>query len=178
MNNLEEFIKKNRTEFDHKEPREKLWDRIESDLDGNPPKFAWIWKAAVVVLLAACGYLIWERGHVETTDPVASADLLVDPEFVETELYYTQLIAEQRRLVEQFELDDPELKENFRRDLASLDTAYQDLQQEYVDTSNETVLEAMIDNLQLRMELLNQQLVILKQIKDDYENETEQIENI
>jgi hypothetical protein len=178
MNNLEEFIKKNRTEFDHKEPREKLWDRIESDLDGNPPKFGWIWKAAVVVLLAACSYLIWERGQAPIPDSLVSEELLVDPEFVETELYYTQLIAEQRRMVEQFDLDDPEIKENFRRDLASLDTAYQDLQQEYADTSNETVLEAMIDNLQLRLELLNQQLVILKQIKDDYENETEHIENI
>ena len=25
MNNLEEFIKANREEFDHKEPRDKLW---------------------------------------------------------------------------------------------------------------------------------------------------------
>jgi hypothetical protein len=178
MNNLEEFIKNNRAEFDHKEPREKLWSRIESDLDGSPPNFGWIWKAAAVVLLAACSYLIWERSQVQVPDPVASVDLLVDPEFVETELYYTQLIAEQRRMVEQFDLDDPELKEDFRRDLSTLDTAYQDLQQEYVDTRHETVLEAMIDNLQLRMELLNQQLVILEQIKNDYKDETEQIENI
>jgi len=178
MNNLEEYIRNHRAEFDHKEPREKLWTRIESELDGDTPNVGWIWKAAVVVLLAACGYLIWERGQIQTPDEIVKVDLLVDPEFVETELYYTQLIAEQRRMVEQFDLDDPEIKENFRRDLASLDTAYQELQLEYVETSNEAVLEAMIDNLQLRMELLNQQLVILEQIKNDYKNETEQIENI
>ena len=178
MNNLEEYIKNNRAEFDHKEPREKLWNRIESELDGDTRNVGWIWKAAVVVLLAACGYLIWERGQIQTPDEIMAMDLLVDPEFVETELYYTQLIAEQKRLVDQFDLDDPELKESFRKDLAELDTSYQELQQEYVDTSNEVVLEAMIDNLQLRMELLNQQLVILEQIKNDYRNETEQIENI
>jgi len=178
MNNLEEFIKSHRAEFDQKEPREKLWNRIESDLDGSTPQFGWIWKAAAVVLLVACSYLIWERGQIQTPDEIVTVDLLVDPEFVETELYYTQLIAEQRRLVEQFDLNDPELKESFRQDLASLDTAYQQLQLEYVETSNEMVLEAMIDNLQLRMELLNQQLLILEQIKNDYKNETEQIENI
>ena len=41
MNNLEEYIKANRVDFDHKEPREKLWSRIESDLDKDPRNFGW-----------------------------------------------------------------------------------------------------------------------------------------
>ena len=102
----------------------------------------------------------------------------MDPEFMETELYYTQLISEQRVMVEQFDLNDPELKEGFRRDLAALDTAYHELKLEYVETSNEAVLQALIDNLQLRMELLNQQVLILEQIKNDYRNETYQFDQI
>jgi hypothetical protein len=175
MNNLEEFIKSNREEFDDKEPREKLWARIESDLDERP-SYGWIWKAAAVLLLAVCSFLIWERNQNQALDPGAISEL--NPEFMETELYYTQLISQQRVMVEQFDLNDPELKESFRRDLAVLDTAYQELKLEYVETSNEAVLQALIDNLQLRMELLNQQVLILEQIKNDYRNETYQIDQI
>lgn len=178
MNNIEEFIRANREEFDHKQPREKLWNRIESELDQSDDNYGWIWKAAVVILLAVCGYLVWERGQQQPAETMVASEFQVDPEFVETELYYTQLIAEQRLEVEQFNLDDPELKESFRRDLASLDTMYQDLKLEYVETSNEIVLEAMIENLQLRMELLNEQLLILEQIQNEYKNETHPIEHL
>jgi hypothetical protein len=177
MNNLEEFIKANREAFDHKEPRDKLWTRIESDLDERPG-YGWIWKAAAVLLLAVCSFLIWERNQYQSIDYSTVSEVQLDPEFMETELYYTQLISEQRVMVEQFDLNDPELKESFRRDLAALDTAYQELKLEYVETSNEAVLQALIDNLQLRMELLNQQVLILEQIKNDYRNETYQFDQI
>ena len=177
MNNIEEFIKANREEFDHKEPREKLWARIESDLD-HSNGYGWIWKAAVVLLLAVCSYLIWERSQYQPLDATVASELQLDPEFLETEIYYTQLISEQRVIVEQFDLNDPELKESFRRDLASLDTMYQELKLEYVETSNSAVLEAMIGNLQLRMELLNEQVLILEQIKNQYRNETYKIDQI
>ena len=176
MNNLEEFIRTNRAEFDSKEPREKLWSRIESDLDEGQTDFSWMWKAAVVVLLAVCGYLIWDRGQVPGEDSMVATEFYVDPEFVETELYYTQLISQKSLVVQQFDLEDAELKASFNRDIASLDTMYQELKQEFVETSNQAVLEAMIGNLQLRMELLNQQLLILEQISKDKNNETHQME--
>ncbi len=177
MNNLEEFIKSNREEFDNKQPREKLWDRIESDLDQSNG-YGWIWKAAAVLLLAVCSFLIWERNQFQSIGSSAVAEFQMDPAFLETEIYYTNVISEQRMLVEQFDLNDPELKEAFRRDLASLDTMYQELKIEYVETSNQAVLQALIDNLQLRMELLNQQVLILEKIKNDYRNETYQIDQI
>ncbi len=178
MNNIEDFVRSNREEFDNLEPREKLWTRIETEMDQDGPDYGWVWKAAVVVLLAVCGYLVWERDSQQTAPSTMATELHVDPEFVETELYYTQLIAQQRQAVEQFDLNDPEIKENFKRDLASLDTVYQRLKVEYVETSNEAVLEAMIGNLQLRMELLNEQLLILERIENDYNNETHQVKHL
>jgi len=175
MNKLEKFIKTNRENFDIKEPRTKLWARIETDLDGKTD-FGWMWKAAVVVLLAVSGYLLWERSETHAIESAVASEYHVDPEFVETELYYTQLIAQKSQVVQQYDLEDPELKESFKGDLASLDTMYQELKQEFIDTSNEAVLEAMIGNLQLRTELLNQQLLILEQIENDNRNETHEIE--
>ncbi len=178
MNDLEKFIRENRAEFDHMQPRQKLWERIESDLDQGKSDYTWIWKAAVVVLVAVCAYLISERNAPTAENANIASELVVDPEFVETELYYTQMIAEQRLILDQFDLDDPQLKENFKRDLASLDTMYQELKLEYVETSNEAVLEAMIGNLQLRMELLDQQLQILERIENEGKNESHHIENL
>ncbi len=171
MSNLEQFINANREEFDRKEPRTKLWARIETDLDGKTD-FGWMWKAAVVVLLAVSGYLVLERSQHKSIDTAFASEFYVDPEFVETELYYTQLITQKRLVVEEYDLEDQELKEGFRNDLASLDTTYLELKEEFIDTSNETVLEAMINNLQERMELLNQQLMILETIENDYHDET------
>lgn len=178
MNNLEQFIKSRREEFDSKIPREKLWSRIEADLDNSKGDWGWMWKAAVVVLLAVCSFLIWERSHNQPVDSTVASEYMVNPEFVETELYYTQLIAQKSQMVAEYDLEDPELKENFKRDLASLDTMYQELQEEYVVSGNDVVLEAMIENLQLRMELLNQQLEILAEIKNDYNNETIETKNL
>ena len=180
MNNLEEYIKSNRSEFDHKEPRDKLWDRIEADLDQSQNQWdsGWLWKAAVVVLLAVCSFLVWERNQEQSIDNSVASEFYVNPEFVETELYYTDLIAQQSMAVQEFDINDPEIKENFKVDIASLDTMYQELKQEYVDTGNEAVLDAMIGNLQLRMELLNEQLLILEQIQNDYNNETHEVKNL
>lgn len=172
MNNLEKFIKSNREEFDAKEPREKLWTQIESDLDGGKTDYGWLWKAAVVVLLAVSGYLIWERAQVQTIESTVASELQVDPEFVETELYCTQLITQKILVLEEYDIDDQKIKEVFKNDLSSLDSSYLELKQEFIDTNNEAVLDALIDNLIVRMELLNQQLMILDKIQKDNHNET------
>lgn len=176
MNNLEEFIRANREDFDSKEPREKLWSQIEADLDSNQKDFGWLWKAAVVVLLAVCGYLIMEREQHQPVEAIAASEFYVNPEFVETELYYTQLISQKQLAVENFVKADPNVKSEFKNDLASLDTMYQELKQEYIETGNEIVLDAMMQNLQLRKELLDQELMILEKIENDYHNETNEVE--
>ncbi len=126
MDNLEKYIKSNRDEFDQIEPREKLWGRIETDLDQKPAQWGWMWKAAVAVLIPVCGFLIWERTQVSSDDLAAldTQEIHMDSEFIETELYYTQLISEKRVLIDNFVTDDPELKASFQNDLNSLDSLY------------------------------------------------------
>ncbi len=175
MNNLEQYIRNNKAEFDNKEPRDKVWTRVEKDLDMGKADYGWLWKAAVVVLLAVSSYLIWERQDPAINNAVAS-EFYLDAQFVETELYYTQLITQKRLMVIGYDLEDTELKQGFGIDLASLDTIYQELKQEFINTNNEVVLDALINNLQVRMELLNQQLMILETIEkhnDEKTNETQ-----
>jgi len=176
MNNIEEFIKANRDQFDAKEPREKLWNQIETDLYSSKDDYRWLWKAAVVVLLAVCGYLIFERSQEKPFEGQLVSEFYVDPEFEETEHYYTELIAQKSKVVSEFNLEDAEIKNEFKKDISSLDTMYLELKQEFIETGNATVLDALIRNLQLRMELLDQELMILEKIENDNHDETSEIE--
>jgi phage shock protein A len=66
----------------------------------------------------------------------------------------------------QIEKDQPELYRQFVSDITQLDSSYNSLKKELPANPNrEQLLEAMIQNLQLQTELLNQQLRIIKQIK-------------
>lgn len=169
MDNLEQIVRSRRQAFDDKEPRSKLWDRIEADLDQKESHWGWLWKAAVLVLIPVCGFLIWERGQYYPAQPQHPV-VQIDPEFEETEMYYSQMINEKKMLIDNFKINDLAIKEEFQRDLASLDSLYLELKTEFIETNNTSVVDAMIYNLQLRMDLLNRQIMILEKI-DQYKHE-------
>jgi len=77
--------------------------------------------------------------------------------------------------LKQIEKDHPELYQRFVKDMNKLDSSYQALKTELPKNANrELLLEAMIQNLRLQTELLNQQLSIIKQLnqKNTKENES------
>ncbi len=172
MDKLEKFIKSRREAFDTEAPSDGIWARIERELHPTSRDYGWIWKAAVAVLVAVCSFLLWDRSQNAGPETV-TAYYYMDPEFEETELYYTRLISEKKRLIENIDLDDPGIKEGFRKDLEALDSLYIALKNEFIETSNAAVVDAMIENLQLRMQILNQQQMILEKLNNTKDNETD-----
>ncbi len=68
--------------------------------------------------------------------------------------------------MKQLEKENPELYKQFVTDITKLDSSYNVLKRELPANPNrEQLLEAMIRNLQVQMDLLNQQLQIIQQIK-------------
>ncbi len=64
-NGLEDFIWRNRSQFDSNSPRKSLWSRIESELDSGPPdgkekpsrnKAYWIVLLAMAIGITAIGF--------------------------------------------------------------------------------------------------------------------------
>ena len=53
-------------------------------------------------------------------------------------------------------------REDFFKDLAELDAGYASLKKSFGQLENEELLEAMLENLQLRVYILNEQIEILK----------------
>lgn len=204
---LEEFIQNNKEEINQFEPTEGLWDNIESVLDGendNVVDFTkrkeakhiklytrHIWQvAAVFLVLAVSGYFIFknqfsakdtqEKNVEQARKGVSLEDL--NPELAEAESHYVQMISQKREEIKE-QAKNLDLDKSFYKDLSKLDSMYTVLKDElYEVPSQEDIQAAMIQNLQMRIEILNQQLQILKRLKQfqqkDKNKEDENIKSL
>jgi hypothetical protein len=101
----------------------------------------------------------------------------LDPAYAKEVYHFTQLIELKQNELKQIEREHPELYSQFVEDVHRLDSSYQVLRAELPANPNpEMLLEAMIQNLRLQADLLNEQLTIIKQIKktkkDSHEKDT------
>jgi hypothetical protein len=85
---------------------------------------------------------------------------------VNEEMYhYAKLVEIKHKELKTIEKDEPLLYRQFSSDVNKLDSVYRSLQVQLPKNPNrEQLLEAMLQNLQLQMGLLNHQLDIIKQI--------------
>ncbi|HEV2478825.1 MAG TPA: hypothetical protein VGS79_04150 [Puia sp.] len=85
---------------------------------------------------------------------------------MDEEMYhYAKLVEIKQNQLKAIEKDEPLLYKQFFADVYKLDSVYRSLQSQLPKNPNrEQLLEAMLQNLQLQMGLLNHQLDIIKQI--------------
>lgn len=172
---LEKFIKDHRSDLDTKEPVADLWNRIEDELPtkskvraiSNPIMY---WRAAAVILFFISSWLVVDK--LIETDPVTGVQQTaqLNPQLTEAESYYFSLIDQKREeittLSEQYQLG-----EDFLREIDLLDSMYVVLREDLDNGNEENLVDAMILNLQLRIEILNQQLSIIKSIENSQSDE-------
>jgi hypothetical protein len=188
---LEKFIQDNREAFDSDEPRSQLWRDLEAKVaehkkDDRVFHLSFLrWTAAAAVLIMIFGMFYYMQKKSENNDVAKSEypsgtltpDQVVhelDPNYAQQVYHFTQLIELKQGELKQIEKDHPELYQRFVKDINKLDSSYQALKTELPKNANrELLLEAMIQNLRLQTELLNQQLSIIKQLnqKNTKENE-------
>jgi hypothetical protein len=90
-------------------------------------------------------------------------------------VYYAKIVELKHDELKKIKKDEPLLYKQFSEDVHKLDSVYQSLKNELPKNPNrEQLLEAMIQNLQLQMELLNRQLHIIKQINNSKKSAYEQ----
>lgn len=157
---LKDFINKHRDEFDHRTPSGRVWASIQRQL----PTTGWwhsvvIWRAAAMLLAALSVYLYFS--HPVVPKPLAKGNLQM--EFHDLESFYTMQISEKVALIENMEGDwDDEV---FTQDIQKLDAMYQVLRDEMKSRPSEKVRDALVLNLLVRIDLLNQQIQQLEQRK-------------
>ena len=94
---------------------------------------------------------------------------------VNEEMYhYAKLVEIKHRELKAIKKDEPLLYKQFAADVDKLDSVYHGLQEQLPKNPNrEQILEAMLQNLQLQMGLLNHQLDIIRQINHSKKTEYE-----
>ncbi|GGB21594.1 hypothetical protein [Puia dinghuensis] len=94
---------------------------------------------------------------------------------MDEEMYhYARLVEIKHNQLKAIEKDEPLLYRQFASDVSKLDSVYHNLQSQLPKNPNrEQLLEAMLQNLQLQMGLLNHQLDIIKQINHSKKAEYE-----
>ena len=93
------------------------------------------------------------------------ADAASDADYREEMVYYAGLVRLKHKELKRIEKDEPLLYRQFAGDIKKLDSVYRALETQLPKNSNhEQLLEAMVQDLQLQMRLLNHQLGIIKQI--------------
>lgn len=183
-NRIEDFIHSHRDEFDSEVPSSQVWNQVNEQLCGNNKNrvitFQWIRWSAAAAILVLLGVGVWYQlsSHSTSTSEIAEAKNLsptagdsillneINPVYAREVFHFTQLIELKQAELKQLENENPELYHQFINDINKLDSSYNRLKQELPANANrEQLLEAMIRNLQVQMDLLNQQLQIIQLIK-------------
>ena len=164
MASLEDFIHKNRQEFDSDLPPERIWDRIDYAL--GPPtqkessrrrpvrRFISIAAGVAAVCLLAIGMLLGISVATHRTSNAVLAQ--VDPGNAETEQYFHHAIA-----IRLAEVRKAGLAPEVLADIQQLEVQMGMLEKAFDEahpSQREFIIHSMIRNYQLRIELLEKVL--------------------
>jgi hypothetical protein len=165
---LKKFVDENRSAFDHREPSENLWDRINSNMPGKQISLwnnTMIWRVAAMLFLGLSIYLFSIQNVVKTSSRESAK---LQGEFSDLESFYSEQIQEKVELISHIQnFNDPE---KFTQDLEKLEAMYLVLKEQMKINPTEKVKDALILNFLVRMDLLNQQI---KNIEDSRKKKEE-----
>lgn len=170
MNKFEEIVYKHRDSFDDQEPDDGHFDRFKSKLNrdkGIVVQFtlANFLKIASIVIIALFS-TIWI--YTQSDFSIIKKELY-SQEIQEVEFYYTSLMNDKLNEINQFSENDPELKnELLEKEFQDIDFLLKSLQNDLKTTpGDERVINAIIHHYQVKVEILNQILTNLNNIKQN-----------
>jgi hypothetical protein len=177
---LENFIKNNKQKFDAYDAPEGLWDKLDKQLDLHEKKkqkkgtlnlFITALKvAALFAIVLSCGFL-W--GNYQKEQSVMLEN--INPAYAKKEVQFSSLIESKQEVLKDLNEIDPKLYQNFKIEQEKLEQEYNFLKKQLANTPNkDRVVKAMIRNLQLQIDLLNQQINISNEVKQFKKQENEQ----
>ena len=176
---LKNFARANKREFDEAEPPFGVWEKIEKELDAKKlmavknarvVRLSLLFKlAASITIVVAAGIFLWQYQYRQATD-LAN----IDPALAKQQLHYASEIESKVNELKSLENKEPQLYSEFSSEIRKMEESYQKLQNDLPNSPNqEETVKAMIRNLQIQTEVLNQQLNVIKQITDSKNQQNE-----
>jgi hypothetical protein len=161
MDEFEKHIKNGREGMDVHDPDPGLWSRIEAGLPGHERRIgSFLWKAAVILIVAGAGFTVILRtinGPVRNDDPQITA-------VRESYLYYNSQISSLYEEAKPLLTDNPDISMELDKSMGELDSLSVEIRKDLNDNiANKEVVEALIRNYRLRIELLEDMLVLMKE---------------
>ena len=172
MNKLEQQITANRQKFDSQEPPSGHMVRFERKIKARTPRSLFsripyaVKAAAILLLVALSSILIYEQARMfyQSNRMVSLQD--ISEEFGEAEAYYTTLINHKYQEINRLNLDDPKQKEMLITELEEMDKLFHSLQRDFqANPTDMRVINAMISHYQLKLDVMNQILKQLEEVK-------------
>jgi len=160
-NNMKKFFDSNRDAFDQRVPSDGVWKRIERTLFGAKEVSLWnsvgLWRAAAVLLFAVA--------LIQFAAPriVKTQDLSAQQEFRDVESYYSAEINQKVALIRN---EGPFLDDSFTQDIEKLEAMYAVLSEDLKKRPSQKVKDALVLNMLVRIDLLNQQIQKLEDRKE------------
>jgi len=158
MDNLEKYIRENRESFDTGVPGLEVWSKIDRSLERHSShRIVWMKRlriaASIVILLAAGGAI---GAHLNSTSNKVDSLAGVSPEYAEMERYFSSQVNDKMAKLATYRQAG-----NVEGDIKDLDAVYEDLKTELKDAqpgSEEQIIQAMIENYQTKIDILEQVL--------------------
>ena len=165
---LESYIKQNQDKLDEQIPPAAVWNEIDAKLSGKTSVNKMVyWQAAAVIFFILSIGLLFNNFRDDSSSNIIAGN---NDEFDKTEQYYFNVIEDKEVLLTTYLEGYPDLAQDFKKDLLELGKNYQKLKVDLKNNRSEEVLSALIQNLQLQQDLLNNQLKIIHQITEENEN--------
>ena len=166
---IEEIIIKNIESFEENLPL-NLWSKIEEKLPKEKKKldffnnYQLLKIAAGIVICLSIGYFL---GRKSFNDTKYKAYESIDPMFSKSLVNYQELVEDKKEDLESLIVKNPDLLQSFTSDFDTFKEDFNKLKAQLPNNPNQKqLLEAMVQNLQLQIGLLNNQLEIVEKLKE------------
>jgi len=171
MDQLEDHIRKNRDAFDVYKPSSRVWAKIRRKIrKGYSPFTRWLSIAAMVIVILGTSLIIIRQRYYNADNGFADNYVNSSKEnsqLKESEIYYNNLLNSLYTEATPLLTANPEVQKELSYDISRIDSLCLEIKKDLKDNvANKEVVEALILNYRIKIRLLEDLLIILK------ENET------
>ena len=159
---LEKFITDHREQLDGKTPPEGVWSGISDAVFGRTTGSFWnsvpVWRAVAILMMGLSAYLFFSKPGTASTPQ----QMVMQQDFTDIETFYSAQILEKVALIS---TEDLFADDSFTQDIQKLEAMYTVLAEEMKKHPSQKVKDALVLNMLVRIDLLNQQIHKLEETK-------------
>jgi len=155
---LGKFVNENRDAFDSQTPPESAWNKIQATLPKASKQIFWnsvtFWRAAALILFGLSAYLVVSKNYSRPN----KQEIAEIQGFNDLEIYYSSQISEKMDMVHRYQSSTGLTEDEITQNLKKLEAMYLVLKDELKRKPSQDVRDALVLNLLIRIDLINQQL--------------------